>query len=226
MLLIGRRGFERFCGELTALGLEPFALEPLDGLDRVVCDHADTLILRLDKGFLTSRETLDNLPHELREGFYLSEDTPREGYPTDVCFNALEVSGKLFARLDSLSDDAKRLAVENGLKLVNVRQGYAACASLKLGASVVTADLGLCRSLMREGIETLLIPCKGIRLEGCEYGFIGGASVVDEAKRRVIFFGELPNEYSRTVKAFCVEKGYEVTELSGELTDIGGGIFL
>lgn len=226
MLFIGKRCFDRFNGELRGLGYDPIPLSALSDLGAVVCDHADTLIFKCGRRCLTSEKTLMSLPPEVRDRFSVSSDAPHGKYPKDVCFNALEVDGRLFARLESLSSDAKRIADGCGLKMVNVRQGYAACSALRVAASVATADRGLYAALKSEGIDALLIQAGGISLEGCEYGFIGGASFCDDEKRRVVFFGRLPDEYSSTLISFCSERGYEPIELSGELTDLGGGVLL
>ena len=229
MLLIGRRGYERFGTELRSLGYDPVALEPVAGLNRIVADHADTLICDLGGEFVTSHETAGSLQLEayrITGRLRTSSDCPYGDYPTDVCFNALKVGDCLFGRLASLSDDIKHAAQELGLRLVNVKQGYARCSALPLGAAAVTADRGMLEALRGEGIITLLIPAGKIALDGCEYGFIGGASFFDEKRQRAVFFGSLPDEYSDELKRFCSRLGVEVVELAGRLTDVGGALVI
>ena len=223
MLLIGKRGFERFSDELRALGYEPFALEPLPGLNDIVADHADTLICELDGEFFAPREVIERLPPTV-QGFRSVQERPHGAYPDDVCLNALSVGNRLFARLESLSDGLLRAARERKLRLVNVRQGYAKCSALALGDRVITADRGLSAALGREGIATLLIPPGNIALGGCEYGFIGGAAFFDKNRQRAVFFGSLPELFADEVREFCASAEVEVVELSGELTDFGGAV--
>ena len=222
MLFIGKRGFERFSDELRALGYEPFALEPLPGLNDIVADHADTLICELDGFFFAPREVIERLPPTV-QGFRSVQARPHGAYPDDVCLNALLVGDRLFARLESLSDELWR-AAEEKFKLVNIKQGYAKCSALALGDCVITADRGLASALGREGIAMLLIPPGKIALEGCEYGFIGGASFFDKNRQRAVFFGSLPELFADEVRDFCASAGAEVVELSGELTDFGGAV--
>ena len=224
MLFIGKRGYDRFADELRALGYEPFALEPLPGLNAIVADHADTLICDLGDEIILPREAAERLP-TLPGRLRIIAERPRGDYPADVCLNALRVGERLFARLESLSDELRLAAEEKGMKLVNVRQGYARCSALPLGDAVITADNGLAKALRREGIETLLIPAGGIALEGCQYGFIGGASFFDEKRRRAVFFGSLPESFACEVREFCRERGVCVVELHGELTDVGGAVY-
>ena len=224
MLFIGKRGCDRFADELCALGYEPFALEPLPGLNAIVADHADTLICDLGDELVVPREVAARMPMP-PERLRIIAERPRGDYPEDVCLNALRVGERLFARLESLSDELKSAAEEKGMKLVNVRQGYARCSALPLVNAVITADKGIAKALRCEGIETLLIPAGGIALEGCQYGFIGGASFFDEKRRRAVFFGSLPESFACDVREFCRARGICVAELRGALTDVGGAVY-
>ena len=98
MLFIGKRGYERFADELRALGYEPFALEPLPGLNAIVADHADTLICDLGDEIILPREVAEKLP-TLPERLRIIAECPCGDYPADVCLNALRVGERLFARL-------------------------------------------------------------------------------------------------------------------------------
>ena len=233
MVIIGRRGYDRFADSLRAAGYDPVPLEGLSGLNEIVADHADTLICEVGGRFLLPRGAVENLPERavriLSGRLRIASVAPRGVYPGDVCLNALSVGNKLFGRLASLSEDVKTLARDAGFDLVNVRQGYAKCAAARLGNAVITADRGLSKAIRAacgDSVDLLVIPACGIKLEGCEYGFIGGASFVDEKRRRAVFFGSLPENFSREVKDFCAARGYEIIELDGELTDVGGAVVL
>lgn len=223
MLIIGKRGFTRFGSRLAALGYQALPLEPLPGLNRIVADHADTLFFDCGE-LLTSREVAEL--NRLGERVMVSSDCPRGDYPGDIRFNALALGKSVYGRLDALSPDVKALAERRGMKLVNVRQGYARCSVLPLTDAAITADIGLAAAMRREGVEVLTIPPGGIRLEGCGYGFIGGASFVDFEKRRAVFFGSFGDSPGEPVRAFCRAHGFEPVELPGELTDVGGAVML
>lgn len=198
-------------------------------LGKVVRTHADTLIFKSGNSALMNREYAARLgiperPVGTGNGIFTSEDFPHGAYPDDVRFNALAIGGKLFGRLESLSADVLRLAETSGLTPVNTRQGYARCAVLPLESAgkAVTADKGMAKILTENGINVLLIPPGGIALDGCDYGFIGGASVIDEEAQTVFFFGKCPAE----VKEFVTGAGYFVVDADEPLTDLGGGIVL
>ena len=153
-------------------------------------------------------------PRLIYESAELSSD-----YPHDILFDALSIGGTLYCKPAYTSEKIKcRFG-----KTVSIRQGYAACSTLKLSEyAAITADSGIAAALTRNGIRVLKISEGGIALPGYSYGFIGGASTV--IGKSVFFFGglkHLPN--CREIAAFCRAEGFSVTDFPDiELTDHGG----
>lgn len=198
-------------------------------LNKIVCTHADTLIFTCKGEYVANDDYARALPSFLHEHFTLTDETPHGAYPTDTAFNALALGGKLFAHLDTLAEAVHICAKRHGLVPVNVRQGYARCSTLALSTSnaAVTADAGMARTMTLHGIDVLTIDAGHIALDGCEYGFIGGASFVDEATRRVFFFGDLSTHPDyKPVEAFLARHGYTAISLGGALTDFGGAVIV
>ena len=110
------------------------------------------------------------------------------------------------------------------IPLVHVKQGYTRCSSLVIGDNaVITADKSIAKALKADGAEVLSIQPGHIRLEGFEYGFIGGAGFFDNGT--TYFFGNIKKhpDYER-IKVFCAEYNSKIEILNREeqLTDIGG----
>ena len=228
-LLIGKPCFNIYADALKKYGFTPIPLEADARLNTVVSTHADTLVFTLGNNHIVNKDYAQILPPFMSEHFSLTDDTPHGTYPTDTAFNALTLGGKLFARLDSVSEAVLAAARQCGLSPVNVRQGYARCSTLTLGCAnaAVTSDAGMARTLSSNGIDVLKIESGHIALEGCEYGFIGGASFTDEANHRVFFFGDLathPNH--EQIEAFLTRHAYTAISLGGTLTDFGGGVII
>ncbi len=228
-LLIGKPCFNIYAVALKKYGFTPIALEEDVRLNETVCTHADTLIFSCGNTLIANTDYARALPLFIKERLTLTDDTPQGTYPTDTAFNALVLAGKLFARLDTLSQSVHTTAKRSGLSLVNVRQGYARCSTLALGAAnaAITADIGMARTMLVNGIDVLQIESGHIALAGCEYGFIGGASFVDDEARLVFFFGNLTSHPdSNQIEAFLDRHGYEAISLGGTLTDFGGGVIV
>ena len=220
---------------LERLGFLVLRLPPLRLLPEAISSHADSLLFRYNKRLFTycayAEDGLSVLS-DIREYHrdisisFLSEE-PGKKYPNDCILNALLIGDRLFARTKSLAEGIKELASSEGLELVNTTQGYPACTTLTFQDKyAITADAGLAKSLIDEGIRVLTISQGNIALPPYEYGFIGGASFV--YKDTVYFFGNLNSHPDgRKIEEFIKNAGYKVFSLSeGGLIDLGGAIVL
>ena len=228
-ILLGAPAFDKYSDRLERFGFTPVALPPEGRVNATVCTHADTLIFACGGEYAANADYVRTLPSFLHKYFITTDETPQGGYPTDAVFNALVVSGKLFAKLNTLSGAVLCIAKKNGLTPVNVRQGYARCSTLALDKvnAAVTADEGMARAMVAHGVDVLRISAGHIALRGCEYGFIGGASFVDETSRRVVFFGDLhAHPDGARIEAFLAHHGYSAVSMDGVLTDFGGAVIV
>lgn len=147
-------------------------------------------------------------------------------YPGDVLFNGFVLGNKLFCNKNAFSKAVQEYALENSMEIVDVRQGYAKCSTLVLGAGqIITADRGIAKAA-EPFCNVLLIREGGIALAPYAYGFIGGASFV--LGNKVYFFGNLDTHADAASIRTCLAKnGYTAVSLSDEaLSDCGGAIFI
>lgn len=145
-------------------------------------------------------------------------------YPQNVRLNCLFLGGKLYGKIDAADASVLDFCLERKIPLVHVKQGYTRCSSLVIGDNaVITADKSIAKALKADGAEVLSIQPGHIRLEGFEYGFIGGAGFFDNGT--TYFFGNIKKhpDYER-IKVFCAEYNSKIEILNREeqLTDIGG----
>ena len=139
-------------------------------------------------------------------------------YPFDIAFDALSVGDTLYCLEAHTAESVKK----HFSKIVNVRQGYAACSTLVLNEkTAITADGSISKALKQNGVTVLDIAPKGIALPGYDSGFIGGASAV--VGDTVIFFGNLSDHPNRSeIITFCKENGFETLDFPPlPLTDYG-----
>jgi hypothetical protein len=152
-----------------------------------------------------------------------TDDKVGNSYPNDAVYNALVMGDKLFARMDSLSAEIKTC----DLKLINTKQGYPACTTLKLNESTaITSDVGTARIMSEIGISVTLIENGDITLPPYEYGFVGGASGV--YKDTVFFLGDVMTHRDKDKILSAISlAGMKARSLSDEpLCDLGGIIFI
>jgi hypothetical protein len=96
-------------------------------------------------------------------------------YPLNIAYN-IAVAGNrafLYSRYADkiIVDELKK----NNTVFINVKQGYTKCSTAVVDDnSIVTADRGIYSAALKNGVDALLINPGQIKLEGFDYGFIGG----------------------------------------------------
>ncbi len=236
-LLLHHQAAERFGERLRAYGFTAVPLPSEPRLNPIVASHADTLIFDGLSAPILNEAYAQKLPSAVREKCVTVSASPMGAYPTDAVFNAALIGGCLYGRLASLSPVVREEALSMGLRLVDVRQGYARCSTLLLPSrqGAITADEGIASAMEANGVQILRISQGSIALDGCDYGFIGGASFVDDslsccslhAKPTVYFFGELNRHPDNArIRDFIEARGYDIVCLGGALTDFGGAVIV
>lgn len=221
--------YPQFAEKLRQLGYHVISSKVLPNLISYEQDHADMQCLILDNTAFVLKECT-SLAAKL-ERYYrviLTEEDIGGAYPTNVRLNAAVIGKAVVARLDSLDKNVKQYCIDHGYKLINVKQGYAKCScAIVSDSALITADKGIYNSLKETNIEILLIQQGRVELQGADYGFIGGASGLDNNKRILYFAGNIHAhpDYQR-IKAFCERHHTDTMSLSeDDLTDIGGMLF-
>ena len=228
-ILLSEIAHKKYANELVRIGFVPIPLPPDKRLNKTVSSHADTLIYTDGAVCIANSNYIKALPEMVRPLFTGVPESPSGDYPTDAIFNALCIENLLFARVVSLAEAVKSSAKSSGYTMVNVKQGYTKCSTLAFPKknAAITADSGMAKAMDKHGVRVLKIAPGGIALEGCEYGFIGGASFMDERTGTVYFFGDItahPN--AKDIISFIKEVGYNVHSLDGELADFGGAVII
>ncbi|MBQ9902807.1 MAG: hypothetical protein IJM51_10565 [Clostridia bacterium] len=146
-----------------------------------------------------------------------------EKYPDNIPFNAVFLDRYCIHNLKHTSPSLLKEAKALGLEPVHVKQGYTKCNCVVVdGHSLITADGGIIGNLKKYPDIDVLPICQGfVRLDGFEYGFLGGASgrVGDE----IIFNGNLSAHPDyEAIMQFIASRGLKVKFFPDyPLTDIG-----
>lgn len=144
-------------------------------------------------------------------------------YPGDIAYNVKVVGETVFHKYDYTDPVLRTVLCDKNF--IDVSQGYSGCSICKVSDNaIITADKLIHKRAEENGLDSLLISCGHIELEGFDYGFIGGASFY--ADSRIYFFGDVskhPDFFK--IDKFCKNHGTEIVILCNEqLTDYGGAI--
>ena len=211
---------------LKELGFTVLTVEKNPFISNSLATHSDMLAVKIG-----DRIVLDGSQQKLYEHFsssgrpcIYSEKNVRSGYPDDVPLNCAVVGGHLICRKSAVSKTVLTLAENNGLKIVDVNQGYAKCSTCVVDEnSVITDDISIHKACCANKIESLLVSKGSVSLEGYDYGFIGGCSGLLE-KGLLAFCGDISTHADfAKIDDFLKQRGVEYVSLfNGKLIDVGG----
>ena len=159
----------------------------------------------------------------LTEGCNFNSETE---YPYDCSLNFAVCGKHLIGNVKNANPMILEIANKNNLELVNVNQGYAKCNICIVSENaLITEDKGIADKCRECGIDVLLLNKNSVKLDGYNYGFIGGATgtVFETESNKILFCGNVEKhpEYDN-IKVFCKKHGAVPISLSDEeLYDYG-----
>ncbi|MBE6577041.1 MAG: ATP-binding cassette domain-containing protein [Ruminococcaceae bacterium] len=209
------------------------SLPPLSSLPTPVASHPDMLLFSYAKNIFTwqsyAKEQAEIFSELEGAGYKVVtiDEIPSDKYPYDVPLNCAVVGEYLIANTKTMSKKAKSFAENAHLKIIHTNQGYAKCSTCVVSDNaIITSDTSIHALAKKNGISSLLVSSDGVRLDGYDKGFIGGASGSDG--QNVFFCGDLTKHPDgKRIVAFCEQHGKKAVSLSREpLYDYGTVIFL
>lgn len=195
---------------IESIGRQVIKVSKIPDVGEEICTHPDVLMCKM--GVSENSVVLKAKKGEL---------SPK--YPGDVPYNAVCIDGYLIHRLDATAESILRYAEENGLKKINVNQGYTKCNTAVVnGNSLITSDESIFDAVRQyDDLSILKIRSGHIKLKGFGYGFIGGTCgrIGDE----MIFNGDLSvHPDADKIISFITKRGLRVKYFDGfPLEDIG-----
>lgn len=213
--------------ELEKRGAEAISVPHCPDIAKPVSAHPDMLFhhLAYDK-LIYYKGVPESVCGLLRKlGFELIESSAalEAKYPKDIALNAARVGKFLICNEKYTDKKILDYCRKNKVHIINVKQGYAKCSVCVVDSnSIITADKSIASEAQKYGLQALLISPGHIRLDGYDYGFIGGCCG-KIAQNKMLFCGDitLHPDYKR-IKDFLAARDVEIETLgSGTLFDIG-----
>ena len=214
-------------------GFDILELPPSDRLDVPVRAHTDMLVFAINDTVFCHEsyaaqnesifESIKNFGYKVITigGEYEAE------YPKDVRLNIACVGRNIIVGKRTKASEICRYARELGYNILHTSQGYAKCSTCIVGENaLITADADIATVAHKSGIDVLRIREGSVRLDGYQYGFIGGASGCFEDT--VYFVGD-PHTHPDGEKIidFCEKHGKRVSFAKNkELVDVGSLLFV
>ncbi len=214
----------------TARGLKKYSIEiintkPVENVDKRIRRHADLVFLPLgdnnsaiakEADYLTGIEPICGM-NLIKSDISLSAE-----YPYDCPLNCVIIGKYMICNVDTVRKDVLEYCRRNSFEILNVKQGYTKCSVVPVSESaVITDDISIYNEC-REKLDVLFVDKGFVRLDGFEYGFIGG-SAGKLGCNLLAFTGRIYDDLIRNeIENFCSLHNVQWVYLSDEkIYDVG-----
>jgi hypothetical protein len=211
------KNLERY-GEVMPFASQGIVYDSISG-------HPDIFLCQTPKGLVVASNTpAETLNQIVKSGATVATGQQPVGvsYPASAIYNAFSGS-ELLVHSKDLTDSII-IKKSEGLKKVDVKQGYTRCNLVEAGGLFITSDRGIEKELQKAGKDTFFVDPSLIQLPGQKHGFFGGCTGVH--KNILFLSGSLKHFPEGPELIENLEKrGIELVELyDGPLWD-GGSIY-
>lgn len=225
--IIDNRASAKTVDALKNLGYNIIKTPKLPSVQEGISAHPDIMIGLLNFSQIVVEPSVyeyfkEKLPQiEVING----ESKLSEKYPKDIAYNAAFFGNYLFCNKKYTDKVILEFANKNGIKIINTNQGYAKCSICAVADdAIITGDKNIQFLASENNIEVLLIENKTIKLNGYEYGFIGGATGKD--RNKIFFNGDIAKHpQANEIEYFCKKHGCNVVSLNDDIIEDIGSIF-
>lgn len=219
--------YNNITAELHKLGIKTVEAKPLDSVYGSEKYHADVSCIHLGGNkIITAKNNTDLLDKLQNDRFDIipSQRSIYGGYKTCVALNAVLLNDFVICNTNLADKELLKQCELLGYKTVHINQGYAKCSTAIVSENaVITSDDGIYKAAVANDIDALKISSGYIKLEGYDYGFIGGACGKIGADA-LAFCGDIKSHPNyESIRSFCINHGVYICSIGqSELTDIGG----
>jgi len=223
-LLLDFRTNKRNIDALSRNGYSVLLTKKLNSVCEAISGHADIQICKVGSKYICEPTVYDYYRGLIKDEYLIiGKKELKKEYPEDIAYNICTLDNFAihnFKYTDTVVSEELKL---NFYNLINVKQGYSKCSICKITENAfITADENIYRNAIQNNFDVLKINPGYIKLEGFEYGFLGGATGLIE-KNILAVNGTLKKhpDYNN-IKSFCSNYNIDILELSNETpVDIG-----
>ena len=213
--------------EIQHYGINVIIPDKLNNISGAEAYHADMSICHIiDDKFVIAKNNkgLIDKMKLLNADIILSSNQICGKYPDITALNVCIFGNNIICNVHYTDKKILEFCQENHFKILHTNQGYAKCSSTVVSNNaLITADESIYNLCKKNNIDVLKISDGGIKLDGYNYGFIGGCcGFID--KNTLAFSGniKLHKDYLN-IKDFASNYHIDLLSLSNQiLYDIGG----
>lgn len=219
--------YSKYFESLVSEGFEIIKTLTMNGIYEAVKSHADLQIAvdTNEKMIFTCENNYEYYGKKFKETEYsiLSGELPVGSYPENVKYNVMMGKNLIAHNFKYTASEIEEFYKNKEIKKINVKQGYTKCSIVNMNGKYITDDENVYRNFRENGEEILKVRKGYVKLEGFEYGFIGGASGYYDGT--LYFCGDVKKHPDYEAIENFAQCRIKILG-SGDLTDVGTVILL
>ncbi|MBQ7794759.1 MAG: hypothetical protein IJ366_09630, partial [Clostridia bacterium] len=163
---------------LNSYGITVCKTRPHEKLYNAVKFHPDMVFHHMGDNFAVAELSMSAFFSGIIPSLNIcSGNSIKEQYPYDIAYNSARVGQYLICNRAYTDQIIIKNAQENGLDIIDVKQGYAKCNICPIAENaIITSDYGIKSALGKFPIDVLLVNDDSVLLKGFAHGFFGGAT--------------------------------------------------
>ena len=224
-IVIDSRASDDSVKTLSDLGYKLIYIPSNKCFDNPICAHPDIFMTKIKDTWFVDRSVKELFI--FCDDMYFCDrgtgDVTAIKYPNDCSFNCVSVGDSLICNKNITHSEILNFSEKNGMNIIHVNQGYTKCSTCKITENaIITEDTNIHNAAMKNGIDSLLIEKGFVRLDGYNYGFIGGAAGLIENNLLAVNGNINKHPNSKEILEFCSKHKVKVLNLNqNQLYDIG-----
>lgn len=206
-------------------GISCFSDYSNNSVSENISDHADiSFFFDGDDTLFIAKESEKSVKflNEFCKNVIVISENLGNNYPEDVKLNCIRLGDYFICNLLTVSPDVLIHMKNKGMKIIDVKQGYTKCSVLPVSDNaLITDDVSIYKSCMSAGLDVLYVSKGDVKLNGFDYGFIGGCAG-RISKNLIVFCGNIKKHRDYKIILDFLDK-YNVKYYCSddELTDVG-----
>lgn len=179
LVIIDGRVDEKIVQQMESLDIKVIRTISCEEIHRSIAYHPDMVLHPINHNTLVVAPNVFEYYEEKLSGTGIGliegEKILGKDYPEDIAYNVGRVYGYGIHNLNYTDEKLLFYLKKEGIELVHVNQGYTKCSIAVIDQkAIITSDYPIFKKMANYDIDTLLIEPGYIKLEGFNYGFIGG----------------------------------------------------
>lgn len=194
VIIVDGRIYDSACRIFKKLNIKVIPTVPCKEVQEPISYHPDIVIHPINHNTLIVAPNVfeyyyDNLS-KLGIKIIQGEKKLDKKYPEDIAYNVGRIHNFAIHNFKYTDEKLIYYLKKEKLEFIHIKQGYTKCSMAIVDKkAIITSDYPIYEKLTALGIDVLFINPGYIRLDGYDYGFIGG-TCGNLSKRDIVFSGK------------------------------------